>query len=310
MKIQKTKAFSLIELSVTIIVVAVMILAIIKSSEMLSVIRFKFAKNSVTSSEINSIDGLYLWYETTMDDSIEFVEGQANDEAKISSWKDVSHRSIIKKARSSNPTEINLNQANSALQPIYIKNSINGVPAIRFNSIIGTGDYLYSDSYDVNTDQFSFFMVIKRNRSGYEVGVLSGVPNSVNYDYESPSSFWMYEPGQAATTVNFMTRNIFGTITNPGIGVPYIVGFVYNGKTAKTYLNGEKVDEDAATGNIVIQKMFIAKRNYTGNPGPSSNGAYQGDIAEIIIYKKALKDNERSDVENYLSRKFKIKLTK
>lgn len=308
MNIKKSQAFSLIELSIVIVIIGVLVSAVVKSSDILYQVRLKMARSTTSNSPLNSIDGLYSWYETTSSESLDFASGQQIDGAKISSWNDVSSNSVIFKVRSNKVSEINLTQSNSALQPIYIEKSINNLPAIRFNRAVGIGDYLYSGSYNINTDQFSFFMVTKKNGDGWEVGVLSGVSNSTRYDYSDPSAFWIYEPGQVSTTDNFMTRGIAGAITNPGVGVPYIMSFVYNGSVAKTYMNGIKVDEDTASGTISIQKLFIAKRNYTGSPGAASSGAYQGDIAEIIFFTEALTDNNRLIIEKYLGQKYGIKI--
>jgi hypothetical protein len=36
---------------------------------------------------------------------------------------------------------------------------------------------------------------------------------------------------------------------------------------------------------------------------------YQGDVAEFIFYTRALKDEERQSIENYLSQKYKIAIS-
>ena len=40
-----------------------------------------------------------------------------------------------------------------------------------------------------------------------------------------------------------------------------------------------------------------------------STSFYNGEIAEIIIYNRALKVDERNDIQNYLSKKYGIKVT-
>ena len=43
--------------------------------------------------------------------------------------------------------------------------------------------------------------------------------------------------------------------------------------------------------------------------GSSTTNPYGGEISEFIIYNRALKDEERQEVESYLSKKYNIKIS-
>jgi len=98
----------MVELSIVIMVIGVAIAAIVKSSSLFYAFKEQAAQRITQNSSLNTIDGLYLWYETTMEDS--FLTQESVDGGKISIWKDVSHKTILAQARSNKASGINLTQ--------------------------------------------------------------------------------------------------------------------------------------------------------------------------------------------------------
>jgi prepilin-type N-terminal cleavage/methylation domain-containing protein len=143
----KKKAFSLIELSVVVIIIALIIVAITQSSRLVSQMRLTTARKLTNNSAIPALNNIIAWYDAT---SIEaFDVNQTNHTDKISKWIDSEirvHERIV------------LEQVTSNNQPIYQANYINGLPSIYFDG----NDYLEGNekpksmiekNQDVNLDK-------------------------------------------------------------------------------------------------------------------------------------------------------------
>ncbi len=78
------------------------------------------------------------------------------------------------------------------------------------------------------------------------------------------------------------------------ISCPLVVK--YDGKTPSIYL----------CGNLVASGLTSTKTNVYAPTmvGLADYGAYTGDVAEIILYNRALDDTDRGIVENYLQTKY------
>jgi len=80
MNYKKSKAFSLIELSIVILVAGVT-----QSSRLIRQMKIATAQNLTRSSPVPNRN-LMFWWETTLDES--FLPGEATDGAEITQWND------------------------------------------------------------------------------------------------------------------------------------------------------------------------------------------------------------------------------
>ena len=120
------KAFSLIELSIVILIVGILVAGVTQSSRLISRMKLFSAQSATISSDVASIPNLTMWLETSLDNSITNSAGslQLDDNNSISSWNDINPQSSNK---------INVTQTNASIQPTYKANGINGFPSINFN---------------------------------------------------------------------------------------------------------------------------------------------------------------------------------
>ena len=132
------KAFSLVELSIVLLIIGVIIAGITSSSLLIDKARLRNARSITQSSPINSIKNLSLWLEPTMENafatgttSFTNIDVPQNSQA-IGRWNNMNNHVL-------SPEDNSPSQASSAVQPLYIKNAINNLPALRFN---GTSNYL------------------------------------------------------------------------------------------------------------------------------------------------------------------------
>ena len=65
MKLRKITAFSLIELSIVILVIGLLIAGAIQGSNMISKAALSSARTLTESSPVNSIRSLFIWFDST-----------------------------------------------------------------------------------------------------------------------------------------------------------------------------------------------------------------------------------------------------
>jgi prepilin-type N-terminal cleavage/methylation domain-containing protein len=87
----KFKAFSLMELSIVILIVGLLIAGIFKSKNLLQDFRTQSAQKQTLSSPVNTIRDLVLWYETSSTNS--FDKAETTDGATITNWYDLNPQS-------------------------------------------------------------------------------------------------------------------------------------------------------------------------------------------------------------------------
>jgi prepilin-type N-terminal cleavage/methylation domain-containing protein len=158
------KAFSLIEISVVIIVVGILLAGISSGIDFYDDYKLKVVQNLTKNSRVARIKDLELWLETTSENSFalgttSFVDKIAPNELDpIGRWNDA-NPNILPTARNS------ATQATLDSQPKYIRKGINGFPALLFD---GTNDYITSEAKFIivhPSSQTNFFCKINFSRS-------------------------------------------------------------------------------------------------------------------------------------------------
>jgi prepilin-type N-terminal cleavage/methylation domain-containing protein len=290
------RAFSLIELSIVILIIGVLIAGVVEGIGLLQYSRLSSARALTKSSPVNSIQGLILWLEPTSEAS--FSSAEAVNAARISSWNDISPQETKK----NNATQTGA----SSLKPTYVEKGINNLPVLRFD---GTNDYLDFDGTSLANSNYTIFVVEKNDVKGaYNLFIgCVGVDgpsdarrclhlgqrdnNVITQDhYYDPASQLDYSPPQGLT--NAPTIHSFWLSTSPSNG-------------GKKYWNngGVTPDKSEPTQNLPLLS------NNNARIANMTTGHYKGDIAEIIMFNRALLNEDRQSVESYLSKKWGIKIS-
>ena len=81
------KAFSLIELSIVLLIIGILIAGVTQSSRLIEQFKLTSARSKTKSSPVNSITGLSMWLETTAIES--FLENESENQATVSAWNDI-----------------------------------------------------------------------------------------------------------------------------------------------------------------------------------------------------------------------------
>lgn len=287
MKNQKIsqKAFSLIETSIVLLIIGILVAGVTQGSRLIRASKLQTAQNLTTNSPVTGIPNLSAWWETSLESS--FLAAEAVDTTSISTWYDNNVQSSYKN---------NFVQATADNQPKFYENIFNGaIPAIRFD---GTNDFMTFDGSPLIGTPYTIFIVEQRRVANAGImTILGGTDNgTVNGNMHLG-----YRSNTTITHAQF-TNDIDYTISAFASIVPRIHTF-WMSKTSgkKYYLNGGTTADAASSGQTATMV------SYTGSSiGRSVWLYYNGDVAEVIIFTRSLKDEERQSIETYLSKKYGI----
>ncbi len=273
------KAFTLLELSVVILIIGILIAGTFVGTRLISKSRLAAAESLTRSAPISGIRNNMLWLETSLSGSID--DSQANDGSAVTSWYDQS---------SSSNKLLVVAVGNGATYA----NTINYVHAIKFAG--STANYLQiSDASFLNNTDYTIMVLEKRQSSAsdnYFIGELSGSPNTgLALGYSSDSTV-VHTQGNQSYTTN-ATVSPYASST----GNPRQFTFVHSSTAGNsTYINGVLAAQDATkTSHLTgITSLAIGK-------------GYNGEIGEIAIFTRAVLKEERQSVEDYLGKKWSRK---
>ena len=302
MKNKRHQAFSLIEISVVIVVIGILIAGISNGIELYDDYKLKVAQTLTKNSRVARIKDLELWFETTAENSLatgttSFTD-KANpvDQDSIGRWNNI-NPNILPSARNhatqNNPTALVDNQ------PKYIRKGMNGLPALLFD---GTNDFFSFDGNFLVGSDYTIFVVEARDLQITNVNCFVGGNSSNNFQrlvlgYRSSSSTSI-----VITHLHWQSDHDKSFYSLP----PNIMhSFIFSKAVGKTiYTNGgsalTKSDGNQKQPLVSYLNPYIGKNN--------NIPFYKGSIAEMIFYSRALTDKERQGVETYLSKKWGIKL--
>jgi hypothetical protein len=287
----KKSAFSVLELSIVILVIGLLIGGVMQGSRLLQKSRLEHARRVTESSPVHSIKGLVAWFETTLEQS--FLDAETSDGSTISEWRDISSQG------SNNPK--NATQAAGGYRPIYSSNNVTGLPMLRFYKD-GTNDHLLLPDGTVpyNDSPYSVFTIHVPNRTvavSLHYILYSGT-NSNNLN-----NAFGYAPASSTTDYLFHT---WGGDSPWSVALPYVqiarqASFLYDNSNRYIYTNGS-LNKTIAGGG----RTSTSANNVIGGFAYGS-GTFGGYIGEIIIFDRALDTDEREAVEQYLLKKWGIK---
>lgn len=245
----------------------------------------RFIRLRVTQQTIDS--GLRLW----LDAGARVTKDGAN---LVSQWGDGSGVSN------------DAAQATSAKQPIWIDNTINGRPVLRFD---GVNDQLIG-TLSPGTDNFTVFAVARISATNeidtesttgtagtsgqkYLFGATASGINAGAGMSLGTNGISIYENGDSYAPA----LAVYGG--NVGNGV-VLAAFAYEGRRPTIFLNGQLV----RAGLTSPRPQVFAPTEI----GAGAFGAFASDVAEIMVYNRGLSAAERATVEAYLSRKYALHL--
>jgi hypothetical protein len=331
------KAFSLVEISIVILVVVILIAGISKGVDLVYDMRLATARALTDKAPMFGMENLEMWLETTSENSLATgttsftnVKNPLNND-RIGKWNDI------------NPTLIDPNYKNHAVQgtldyqPLYIQDGINGLPALLFD---GVDDWFNATNGKTNFNEFTIFIVAKPQHK-QEAGAPSGgtYSNVINIACSGSVSTCVRTSNSSSYTAT-NTSNPAGWIYfySPSVSdknsiqfkysmITYTTNFTGAGYGTASFVNdnnGLIATVNHGSSDVVVEVSpsyrvtsaslpFLNDPNSyldfrIGNQKPGYNRHFKGYLSEIILFGRSLNDQETLLIENYLSEKWRIKL--
>lgn len=247
-----------------------------------------------------SVSAGYIKTPKQISNCIAWFDGNDSDTMTLSSniasaWADKSgNNNTLNSAQLSNLPA-------GGFSPLYTANAVNGLGSVYFD---GSNDYMFVNSgmgLASAVGYTSFIVLSPRYLNAQQVAV--GLQTSSGtYDFLawwlSLDTFRIAFDGGGNGQTNTTSRND---------NRPIIHSIVRNGTSANAYLNNLQYATNvtvASTVNSGVARLGVGAGTYSNGTDP-----YKGYVCEIIIYNRALSTTERSQVQNYLSNKWRIPLS-
>lgn len=277
MRSKENSAFSLLEVSVVLIIVGIFIAGVVAANGMVSKFRITAAQTLSRSSPINEVPDAAMWLETSLDTS--FNSSESSDTSPLTTWYDsrTSMSKVTVQAVSGNPT---------------YSNTINRIHAVKFN---GSGYFTFDGSF-LNKSDYTIFILEKRESASagnYFLGDSSvTTPNQnllLGYSADGQVTHGQGTNAYAAGISNYSSSG----------GSPRVFTFTQSATAGKkTYINGVLAAQSSDTTKL------------SGISTLSIGQGYTGQIGEVAIFTRALEPDERIAIEDYVGKKWSSKINR
>ncbi len=276
MKFQK-RAFSLIEVSVVLVIVGIFVAGIFASNAFITKARLAAAQSLLKSSPIRDIKDNALWLETSAFDS--FAGSEASDGTPLTTWYE--QRSATSK--------VTLTAVDGG--PTY-SNTINRIHAVKF---AGAGYFTFDGSFLNNTD-YTITILEKREVAGgnnYFLGDSAATTTNQSLLLGYSADGQIIHSQGASSSYSALVSGYSKSSDSPRL-----LTFTHSSTAGKKlYING-----------VLAAKDETNLAPLTGIGTLSFGKGYTGQIGELAIFTRALKDDEIKSVEGYVAQKFSSKL--
>jgi hypothetical protein len=214
--------------------------------------------------------------------------------------KDINNKVSVWMDQSTN-TKVAI-QPDANKQPVWVSNVINGHAVVRYAAVVE--DYFRTNYKGPNTGEVTMFVVAQ----GSNISSVIRFQNEVAVS----SGFLIYGYTHNGVNNGFCTSNDGGDAN--GINCGFFNNSTLQIGTARwkanttngmqTFIDGALLAQRNSNNSVLPNdSLGIGSGNSSGN-NPDENTI--GDIAEIIIYDRALTDAERIQVETYLNIKYRV----
>jgi prepilin-type N-terminal cleavage/methylation domain-containing protein len=302
------RAFSLIELSIVVLIIGIIIAGVTGASSLVRKMRVSTAQSLTKSSDVNSISGLKMWLETTSENAMTNAGGSSslNNGDEIAKWIDSNPQSTNKIDVSSISTN----------RPTYSLDGLGGIPAISFNG----SQFLFNSSsvpLAANSREYTIVAVWRKNSAATNTmyvfsqgSVSNNAMAALTYHYFNNSygftginnDNYIASPVAARCNSGCITvLRVNANVSSPSASTPAVSIYVNSDTMSNTtYSTSNSPSNLALTTNEVVVGARAVDR--------SATEMTNGSISEVIIFDRALLNDEVRSVNSYLSKKYSIKL--
>lgn len=194
----------------------------------------------------------------------------------------------------------------AVVAPTWVNAVLNGKPIIRFTGASSTALQVADDASIDFVAGFTMFVVLRQTTlsatqtilAKWDYGIESGWGFQADYIDNTELQFYV-----ADNIADPGSNNIETTDANLTNSQFYDIAVKYNPGSIKVYRDGTLLNK-TTTGTIPATLVNNSITLKIGNWGGALYRYFTGDIAEIIIYSRALPDGELGQVDLYLKNKW------
>jgi prepilin-type N-terminal cleavage/methylation domain-containing protein len=280
-KIGEKRGFSLIELSMVLVIIGVLIVGISSGKSFVKSAKVSSARSATLSSQIVNIPGMVAWYETSTKDS--FRNSQSIDGSQLTTWYNIAPSGLLFKNNLG--TFGTPSTGTRVANTTYQDDGINDIPTVR-TDVAGRISLTNFSGSSLST---STVVVVFR-----PIGTLDDTTAKIVADSGSGVA---YAIGIKRDAVSLNVTDSASTtfVSN----VPYVLMVDFNGINSQVFVNSITSLGTVSAGSLILDGFTIGS-NRSGATG------IDAEVSEAIVYDRTLTVSQRRDVMSYLSKKYKI----
>ena len=291
------KAFSLVEISIVILIIGLLIAGISKASDLIFDANIATGRSITKSAKVSRIPSLVLWLETTLPESMK--DSERGNGSTVSVWRDINPQSTTKFIFRGNGT------------PTYVEPGKN-LPAIgtltgsnffTLGTETATAVLSHKVSEIFTSSNATIFMVLKSSTASVTADLFSFCPaaacaagTQISLGLAAGKPTFIF-PGASGASVTATTANdYFGIAPNV-----IIVSAVKDSVGNKIAVNGASAGTGGNTNTVLPDAFSTGLATFKIGGVGAATGV---EIYEIIVFSSTLGDGDRRSVEAYLGKKY------
>jgi hypothetical protein len=194
-------------------------------------------------------------------------------------------------------------------RPLFITNALNGKPVVRFD---GSNDYLTGGNIlNIGNVGQTIFVVAKNNNAGNANRTLFAKSASGTSVSPNANRYALRTTTNSTMQFSFVDKNsnTFTSVSSPSLPdySIYTTSVDTRNGSIAFFANSAPVQTNFIAPNQNISSTYsflVGAFNDANGTGAAGSTYFNGDIAEIIVYGRAVTQAERQEVENYMRQKY------
>jgi prepilin-type N-terminal cleavage/methylation domain-containing protein len=303
------KAFSLVEISIVILIIGLLIAGISKAGDMIFDVGLKSASSLTKGAKVGRMSGLALWLETTSNESI--LEKERYDGTTVSVWRDINPQSSSKFIFKNSSAAKYVEKGHNNLPAIGALDSVNFFTA---NTSETSGTVAsFSSNQIFSTGAFATIFVVLKPKAitGVITNLISFCPsagcgggNEISVSLNATGNVLFTAMSTAAASVSVASANPY---TAKSL---IIVSALKDSVNQKIFVNGTDLASHSPGNTYASTNSFSGTFKVGGASAADANSKGGIEVYEVIVFSSPLSTIDRQTVETYLGKKYNVPMIK